>query len=87
MLGSKTRWCVCAGNDGPFVNNYGVWVDEFRELGLEGTLDVTWEDALCYFGEGEEKRIGRAYGRVCRYHVLSTLCPPERVCGTTANSH
>lgn len=23
-----------------FVNNYGVWLDEFRELGLEHTLDA-----------------------------------------------
>lgn len=38
----------------PFVNNYGVWEDEFRELGLAHTLNTTWKDALCYFGEGQE---------------------------------
>ena len=47
----------------PFVNNYGVWKDEFRELGLEGTLDASWEDASCYFGEGQQVRVGRGYGR------------------------
>ncbi len=53
----------CAGNDVPFVNNYGVWKDEFKDLGLEGTLDREWEDAMCYFGEGREVRVGRGYGR------------------------
>ncbi len=46
--------CLGAGHDVPFVNNYGVWEDEFRELGLAHTLNTTWKDALCYFGEGQE---------------------------------
>ena len=62
-----------AGNDVPFVNNYGVWVDEFRDLGLEQNLDRVWEDALCYFGEGKEVRIGRQYGRVCRRRLRTHL--------------
>ena len=45
------------------MNNYGVWKDEFRELGLESTLDVSWDDAMCYFGEDKEVRVGRGYGR------------------------
>ena len=52
-----------AGHDVPFVNNYGVWKDEFRELGLESTLDVSWDDATCFFGEGQQVRVGRGYGR------------------------
>jgi lycopene epsilon-cyclase len=36
------------------VNNYGVWEDEFKELGLAHTLEYTWPDAVCYFGEGRE---------------------------------
>lgn len=62
-----------AGNDVPFVNNYGVWVDEFRDLGLEQSLNRIWEDALCYFGEGKEVRIGRQYGRVCRRKLRKAL--------------
>lgn len=62
-----------AGNDVPFVNNYGVWVDEFRDLGLEQNLDRIWDDALCYFGEGKEVRIGRQYGRVCRRRLRKHL--------------
>ena len=42
------------GRDAPFVNNYGVWEDEFTELGLAHTLEHTWPDAVCYFGEGSE---------------------------------
>lgn len=54
-----TSLCLHAGRDQPFVNNYGVWTDEYSELGLEGTLDAKWDDALCYFGEGNEIRVGR----------------------------
>ena len=43
-----------SGRDAPFVNNYGVWEDEFTELGLAHTLENTWPDAVCYFGEGRE---------------------------------
>ena len=58
-------WQGRAGHDAPFVNNYGVWADEFAELGLDGTLDQRWPDAHCWFGEQHEVRVGRAYGRCC----------------------
>lgn len=45
-----------AGPDGPFVNNYGVWVDEFKALDMEHTLELTFPDATCWFGEGVEVR-------------------------------
>lgn len=61
------------GADAPFVNNYGVWVDEFEALGLGHTLDNRWEDAACWFGEGEEVRVGRPYGRVCRRELRRHL--------------
>jgi lycopene epsilon-cyclase len=60
----------------PFVNNYGVWMDEIRELGMEHCLECSWPDALCYCGE-RETRVGRGYGRVSRrlfrQHLLK-LC-------------
>ncbi len=62
-----------AGHDAPFVNNYGVWVDEFAALGLQDTLDRVWDDAACWFGEGKEVRVGRPYGRVCRRRLRSAL--------------
>lgn len=38
------------GRDAPFVNNYGVWLDEFQALGLEDTLDASEWKRLCNFG-------------------------------------
>lgn len=38
----------------PIVNNYGVWTDEFEALGMSHTLECSWPDAVCYFGEGKE---------------------------------
>ena len=38
------------GPDTPFVNNYGVWMDEFEALGLEGTVERAYADAACFFG-------------------------------------
>eukprot|EP00877_Chromochloris_zofingiensis_P005408 jgi/Chrzof1/14869/Cz09g18310.t1_LCYE[v5.2] len=61
------------GPDVPFVNNYGVWVDEFKQLGLEHTLECQWPDAVCYFGEGNQVNVGRAYGRVCRRRLRQHL--------------
>ena len=52
-----------AGHDRPFTNNYGVWTDEFAELGLEDTLEATWPEALSFFGEGKPVRLERGYGR------------------------
>ncbi|BDA47628.1 Lycopene epsilon cyclase, chloroplastic [Coccomyxa sp. Obi] len=72
-LGANGVSVALIGPDVPFVNNYGVWKDEFRELGLEGTLDHEWKDAMCYFGEGQEVRVGRGYGRVCRRRLRDLL--------------
>lgn len=40
-----------SGADTHFVNNYGVWYDEFEALGLEHTIDKVWDGAVSYFGE------------------------------------
>lgn len=66
---------VIVGLDLAIVNNYGVWVDEFKELGMEHTLECSWPDAVCYFGEGHEQevRVGRAYGRVSRRKLREHL--------------
>nr|UZH23306.1 lycopene epsilon-cyclase [Citrus sinensis] len=57
------------GPDLPFTNNYGVWEDEFRDLGLEGCIEHVWRDTVVYIDEDEPILIGRAYGRVSR-HLL-----------------
>ena len=72
-LGTRGVDVTMIGHDVPFVNNYGVWVDEFESLGLQDTLDKVWPDALCYFDEGKEVRVGRPYGRVCRRRLRNVL--------------
>jgi lycopene epsilon-cyclase len=55
------------------VNNYGVWLDEFRALGLEHTLERQWDSAMCYFGEGKPMHLPRGYGRVSRRKLREHL--------------
>lgn len=38
-LAAKGLNVALVGLDVPFVNNYGVWLDEFKSLGIEDTLD------------------------------------------------
>ncbi|XP_043719275.1 lycopene epsilon cyclase, chloroplastic isoform X1 [Telopea speciosissima] len=57
------------GPDLPFTNNYGVWEDEFKDLGLEGCIEHVWQDTIVYLDTDEPITIGRAYGRVSR-HLL-----------------
>ncbi|XP_022946860.1 lycopene epsilon cyclase, chloroplastic-like [Cucurbita moschata] len=57
------------GPDLPFTNNYGVWEDEFNDLGLEGCIEHVWPDTVIYLDDKDPVLIGRAYGRVSR-HLL-----------------
>ncbi|KAF7148547.1 hypothetical protein RHSIM_Rhsim03G0231100 [Rhododendron simsii] len=57
------------GPDLPFTNNYGVWEDEFRDLGLEGCIEHVWPDTIVYLDDSDPILIGRSYGRVSR-HLL-----------------
>ncbi|XP_058084929.1 lycopene epsilon cyclase, chloroplastic [Magnolia sinica] len=57
------------GPDLPFTNNYGVWRDEFKGLGLEGCIEHVWQDTIVYLDSDDPIVIGRAYGRVSR-HLL-----------------
>lgn len=72
-LGARGCNVILVGHDVPFVNNYGVWEDEFVELGLEHTLDRVWKKSSCYFKEGVETEIGRSYGRVNRKKLRQEL--------------
>jgi len=72
-LAKRGRSAVVIGMDMPFVNNYGVWIDEFKALGMDHTLEFSWPDAACYFGEEKEVRVGRAYGRVSRRKLREHL--------------
>nr|ABN09120.1 NAD-binding site [Medicago truncatula] len=57
------------GPDLPFTNNYGVWEDEFKGLGLEGCIEHVWKDTVVYIDNKNPISIGRSYGRVSR-HLL-----------------
>ena len=54
------------GPDVPFVNTYGVWEDEFLDLGLSHCLDTVFDDAVCHFGDGDQGAVtvGRRYAKV-----------------------
>ncbi|KAJ4768324.1 Lycopene epsilon cyclase [Rhynchospora pubera] len=54
------------GPDLPFTNNYGVWEDEFKDLGLESCIEHVWKDSIVYLDSDKPILIGRAYGRVDR---------------------
>ncbi|CAI0387725.1 unnamed protein product [Linum tenue] len=54
------------GPDLPFTNNYGVWEDEFKDLGLAGCIEHVWRDTIVYLDDGDPIMVGRAYGRVNR---------------------
>jgi len=54
----------------PWVNTYGIWVDEVEALGLNPLLSHRWDDTVSHFGSGgggesladAPLRHGRAYG-------------------------
>ncbi|KAJ4868087.1 hypothetical protein Rs2_50367 [Raphanus sativus] len=54
------------GPDLPFTNNYGVWEDEFNDLGLQKCIEHVWRDTIVYLDDNNPITIGRAYGRVSR---------------------
>nr|AOH73308.1 lycopene epsilon-cyclase [Elaeagnus umbellata] len=57
------------GPDLPFTNNYGVWEDEFKDLGLEDCIEHVWPDTIVYLDNDNPILVGRPYGRVSR-HLL-----------------
>ncbi|KAG4949405.1 hypothetical protein JHK84_042865 [Glycine max] len=57
------------GPDLPFTNNYGVWEDEFKDLGLEGCIEHVWKDTIVFLDNKDPIFIGRSYGRASR-HLL-----------------
>lgn len=60
---------VCCVDPDPLLgwpNNYGSWVDEFAEMGLESCLDHTWPLTSVVIDDGRAKNLDRPYGRVSR---------------------
>ncbi|XP_058773682.1 capsanthin/capsorubin synthase, chromoplastic-like [Vicia villosa] len=60
---------VCCVDPNPlsiWPNNYGVWLDEFEDLGLEDCLDKTWPMASILIDDKNTKYLDRSYGRINR---------------------
>jgi len=66
-------------------NNYGVWVDEFEAMGLEGYLDTVWPRAAVRLTDGEEglRSLDRPYGRVDRAALKARLLSDCVTAGVT----
>ncbi|XP_008784039.2 capsanthin/capsorubin synthase, chromoplastic-like [Phoenix dactylifera] len=67
---------VCCIDPSPlsaWPNNYGVWVDEFEAMGLEGCLDKVWPMTTVFIDDRNTKHLGRPYGRVCRKRLKTQL--------------
>jgi len=83
-LGARGLSVALVAPDAPFVNNYGVWVDEFEQLGLQHCLDARYSDALYWVDElspSEGLPVGRAYGRVERGRLRAELAARARAAG------
>jgi len=68
----------------PFVNTYGVWVDELEALGLGGAIADAWPAAACHFGDGPggtSVSVPRAYGRVDRGALRAALAARAAAAG------
>eukprot|EP00899_Mesostigma_viride_P022212 jgi/Mesvir1/3175/Mv16333-RA.1 len=72
-LGKRGVSVALIGVESAFVNNYGVWIDEFQALGLADTLDQRWSHCVCYLGSDEPLKLMRAYGRVGRDRLRAEL--------------
>jgi lycopene beta-cyclase len=53
---------------GQWINNYGVWVDEFSAMGLDDCFDVVWPTATVHLNSSAdgERTLRRPYARVDR---------------------
>lgn len=67
---------VCCVDPSPkaiWPNNYGVWVDEFKDMGLADCLDYTWSKAVVYLDDDKTKYLDRPYGRVNRVRLKTKM--------------
>ncbi|KAE8714101.1 Lycopene epsilon cyclase [Hibiscus syriacus] len=62
------------GPDLPFSNNYGVWEDEFKDLGFERCVEHVWWETIVYLDDDKPIMIGRAYGRFSRHLLHEEVC-------------
>ncbi|BDA46459.1 Lycopene beta cyclase, chloroplastic [Coccomyxa sp. Obi] len=75
---SQAGYKVCVIDPSPLAawpNNYGVWVDEFRAMGLDDCLDHIWDRAEVFLDSSPtgRKELARPYGRVDRAKLKRML--------------
>ena len=56
----------------PWVNTYGIWVDELEKLGLQDLLAHSWADSVSYFTQGQVNH-QRSYGLFDKTKLQSHL--------------
>eukprot|EP00899_Mesostigma_viride_P022213 jgi/Mesvir1/3176/Mv16334-RA.1 len=61
--------CIDPAPRSVWPNNYGVWVDEFEEMGFDDCFEKTWPQANVFLDEGDERRLSRPYARVDRFKL------------------
>ncbi|MFM7313443.1 MAG: lycopene cyclase family protein, partial [Cyanobium sp.] len=93
MAGRGLRVEALAPSDpaAPWLNTYGIWVDEVEALGLSGLLSHRWDDTVSHFGPGGEGgpplsadaplRHGRAYGLFDKARLQGHLLAAAQVGG------
>ncbi|XP_022142673.1 capsanthin/capsorubin synthase, chromoplastic-like [Momordica charantia] len=65
--------CVDPSPLSPWPNNYGVWIDEFRALGLQDCFHKTWPMASVYLDDRKVKYLHRPYAQVSRKKLKTRL--------------
>ncbi|XP_057956555.1 capsanthin/capsorubin synthase, chromoplastic-like [Malania oleifera] len=65
--------CIDPSPRAMWLNNYGVWVDEFESLRLQDCLDKTWPMTCVFINDHKTKYLDRAYGRVGRKELKTKL--------------
>lgn len=83
-LGNRGLSVGLISPESQFVNTYGVWTDEFEELGLTHTLSNMYADGRYWVDEAspnEGVSIGRRYGRVDRAKFRQELLDRAKAAG------
>lgn len=74
---AKAGFSVCIVDPCPlslWPNNYGVWVDEFKAMGLEDCLQKVWSKSEVFLENNDPpRRLNRPYGRVDRPKLKTRL--------------
>eukprot|EP00191_Tetraselmis_sp_GSL018_P008538 CAMPEP_0177594828 /NCGR_PEP_ID=MMETSP0419_2-20121207/9998_1 /TAXON_ID=582737 /ORGANISM="Tetraselmis sp., Strain GSL018" /LENGTH=491 /DNA_ID=CAMNT_0019086181 /DNA_START=226 /DNA_END=1701 /DNA_ORIENTATION=+ len=60
---------------GRWPNNYGVWCDEFKAIGLDDCFETVWDSAVVQLDDGDEytRHLTRPYARVDRPRLKRKL--------------